>query len=138
MLDAASDATPEDLLGNWTDGRIKLFLTQRVLRFRRENAELFRHGNYTPLSLTGGLADCCIAFAREFEGRSIVVLAPRLSSRVGFPPIGEAWGDTAVQLPNDGAEARDLFTNDVIRPNDSEISLQQVFARLPVAALATP
>src|SRR5207253_6561725 len=62
-------ATPEELVGNWMDGRIKLFLTQRLLRFRRQNAELFRQGNYRPLNLTGEFADCCIAFARELEDR---------------------------------------------------------------------
>ena len=88
MLEALAGATPEELLGNWTDGRIKLFLTHRLLVFRREHAELFRSGTYLPLGLAGEFADCCIAFAREFEGQRIVVLAPRLSSRVGFPPIG--------------------------------------------------
>ena len=65
-----------------------------------------------PLSLTGEFADCCVAFAREPGGQTIVVLAPRLSSRVGFPPIGEAWRDTAVQLPNGFGDGRDLFTGE--------------------------
>ena len=90
MLDALKGADPGELLDNWSDGRIKLFLTHRLLTFRRENPELFRDGSYRPLGLTGEFADCCIAFAREWEGKSIVVLAPRLSSRIGFPPIGDA------------------------------------------------
>ena len=136
MLDALGEGIPEDLLGNWTDGRIKLFLTHRVLKFRRENAELFRRGSYTPLGLTGAFADCCIAFAREFEGQSILVLAPRLSSRVGFPAIGEAWGDTTVPLPNDVLhDARNLFTGEVIADKDSSLPLARAFAQLPFAAL---
>ena len=46
MLDALKGATPEELLDNWSDGRIKLFLTHRLLTFRRENPELFRDGSY--------------------------------------------------------------------------------------------
>jgi (1->4)-alpha-D-glucan 1-alpha-D-glucosylmutase len=139
MLDALGDVVPEDLLGNWMDGRIKLFLTHRLLKFRRENAELFRRGSYTPLSLTGARADCCIAFAREFESRSIVVLAPRLSSRVGFPPIGEAWGDTVLQLPNDILrEARNLFTDEVTQLESPALPLARAFARLPFAVLTSP
>ena len=38
LLDSLTGATPEELLQNWPDGRIKLFLTQRLLRFRRDHA----------------------------------------------------------------------------------------------------
>ena len=108
MLDALKGADPGELLDNWSDGRIKLFLTHRLLTFRRENPELFRDGSYRPLGLTGEFADCCIAFAREWEGKSIVVLAPRLSSRIGFPPIGDVWRDTVVQLPKGFAMESEL------------------------------
>jgi (1->4)-alpha-D-glucan 1-alpha-D-glucosylmutase len=135
MLDSLDGVTPEDLLGNWRDGRIKLFLTQRLLTFRREHAALFRHGRYVPLSFSGQFADCGIAFAREHEGQSITVLAPRLSSRIGFPPIGPAWGDTAVQLPAGLGAGRDLFTGESKGEQDFALPLAQVFARLPFAVL---
>ena len=32
---------PEELFGNWPDGRIKMFLTQRLLHFRRATSPLF-------------------------------------------------------------------------------------------------
>ncbi|MEO5717076.1 MAG: malto-oligosyltrehalose synthase [Chthoniobacterales bacterium] len=137
MLTGLAGVTPEDLLGSWRDGRIKLFLTQRLLTFRRENTELFRDGNYLPLSLTGELAECCIAFAREAGGKSIVVLAPRLSLRVGFPPIGEAWRDTVVQLPENFAGGRDLFTGATV-DRGATLPLAQAMARLPFAVLLTP
>src|SRR6476646_6550719 len=88
LLASLEKMAPEELLANWPDGRIKLFLTQRLLRFRRNNAELFRSGSYVPLTVTGEFADCCVAFAREHEGEWFVVIVPRLSSRVGFLPIG--------------------------------------------------
>jgi (1->4)-alpha-D-glucan 1-alpha-D-glucosylmutase len=100
MLDSLSGAAPGDLLEHWPDGRIKLFLTQRLLRFRRDNAALFAAGNYLPLTVSGPFADSCIAFLREHEGKWIAVIVPRLSSRVGFPPVGEKWKETAVQLPD--------------------------------------
>ena len=89
MLDSLSGVAPEDLLRTWPDGRIKLFLTQRLLCFRRDHAALFQHGEYVPLKVSGTFADCCVAFARRQESEWIAVVAPRLSSRVGFPPIGE-------------------------------------------------
>ncbi|MEO7168636.1 MAG: malto-oligosyltrehalose synthase, partial [Chthoniobacterales bacterium] len=137
LLDGLAGATPEELLGNWSDGRIKLFLTHRLLVFRREHAALFEHGSYSPLGLTGSLADCAIAFARTHEGQTIIVLAPRLSSRVGFPPLGEAWGDTAVQLPDGFTAGRDLFTGEEIATQETSLPLARVFARLPFAVLSS-
>ncbi len=134
MLDGLAGATPEELLGNWRDGRIKLFLTHRLLTFRRENPELFREGNYLPLSVTGEFADCCIAFTRAAEGKSIVVLAPRLSLRVGFPPVGEAWRDTAVQMPEGFVGGEDLFTGTTIDQGAS-LPLSQAMAQLPFAVV---
>src|SRR5213075_1563370 len=46
MLAALPSATPGELMRAWPDGRIKMFLTQRVLRFRREHADLFQRGEY--------------------------------------------------------------------------------------------
>ena len=135
MLDALQGADPAELLDNWSDGRIKLFLTHRLLTFRREKAELFQRGGYKPLSLTGDFADCCVAFARQTGDQTIVVLAPRLSSRVGFPPIGEAWRDTAAQLPNGFSEGRDLFTGETFAAADGKLPLAGAFACLPFAAL---
>ncbi len=137
MLDGLAGATPGELLGNWSDGRIKLFLTHRLLVFRREHAALFEHGSYSPLSLTGSLADCAIAFARVHEGQTIVVLAPRLSSRVGFPPLGEAWGETAVQLPDGFTAGRNLFTGEEFATQEISLPLARVLARLPFAVLSS-
>src|SRR5205085_9582514 len=65
LLASLETAPPEELLRQWPDGRIKLLLTQRLLRLRREHAELFKRGNYVPLTVSGEFADCCVAFARE-------------------------------------------------------------------------
>src|SRR5262249_50703157 len=99
MLSCLSSKTPAELLQNWRDGRIKMFLTQRALHFRNEHVDLFGHGDYLPLHAIGEFANHCIAFARRFERQTVLVIVPRLSSRVGFAPIGERWKDTAVQLP---------------------------------------
>src|SRR5438094_8940135 len=89
MLEALPTATIEELLRNWPDGRIKMFLTQRLLQFRREHVDLFHRGEYLPLRASGTLAECCVSFARELAGKWIIVIAPRLSSRIGFPPVAE-------------------------------------------------
>jgi len=135
MLDSLETVSREELLERWPDGRIKLFLTQRLLRFRREHASLFSDGKYFPLSVSGTFADCCVAFAREHEGKWIAVLAPRLSSRVGFPPIGEKWQETVVELPpslpRDGA--RELFTARDLHAESGALKLSDAMAILPFA-----
>jgi (1->4)-alpha-D-glucan 1-alpha-D-glucosylmutase len=136
MLASLQTASPEELLEQWPDGRIKLFLTQRLLRFRREHQALFEHGKYLPLTVSGTFSDCCIAFAREHEGQWIAVLAPRLSSRVGFPPIGEKWQDSAVELPTSLSRegAKEVFTGRELRAGEGEAKLSDAMAILPFAA----
>ncbi|PYI91894.1 MAG: malto-oligosyltrehalose synthase [Verrucomicrobia bacterium] len=135
MLRSLDTAAPAELLQQCADGRIKLFLTQRLLRFRREHSQLFEHGSYVPLNVTGTFAENCVAFAREHEGNWIAIVVPRLSSRVGFPPIGEAWQDTAVDLPASLSRegARELFTGCKLNVDDNAVRLSDAMAVLPFA-----
>jgi malto-oligosyltrehalose synthase len=90
-------ATPED-------GRCKLYVTYCGLRLRRARAELFRHGEYVPLSTEGSLARHLVAFARRDRDTTVILVAPRLLAALldqpGALPLGaQLWGDTAVQVP---------------------------------------
>jgi (1->4)-alpha-D-glucan 1-alpha-D-glucosylmutase len=138
LLASLERVSPEELLREWPDGRIKMMLTQRLLRFRREQASLFQRGKYLPLTVTGEFAACCVAFAREHEGKWIAVLAPRLSSRVGFPPIGDKWKDTAVELPASFPRegAKELFTGRNLNAEGNAIRLADALAVLPFAVYA--
>src|SRR6266498_667783 len=49
MLGALPSTTPDELTQTWPDGRMKLFLTQRVLRFRCGHADIFQQGEYPPI-----------------------------------------------------------------------------------------
>jgi (1->4)-alpha-D-glucan 1-alpha-D-glucosylmutase len=93
----------EELLRNFPDGKIKLFLTHRVLRARKEHPELFQEGAYLPLKISGTWKDHLFAFARKQGSSFAVTLAPRwLTSLVDETrhPIGPSvWQDTSVHLP---------------------------------------
>ena len=65
LLCGLKNATAQELLGNWPDGRIKLMVTRRLLHLRRAHAEFFRQGNYIPLQTSGAFADSAVAFMRE-------------------------------------------------------------------------
>ncbi|MCW5624207.1 MAG: malto-oligosyltrehalose synthase [Burkholderiales bacterium] len=103
-----------DIAASVDDGRAKLWFTWRLLQTRARDAELFRHGDYTPLEVRGERARHVIAFMRQHEGRTVIVVAARffltlatqsrramadtLSSRE--PPLGEAaWDDTVLVWP---------------------------------------
>jgi (1->4)-alpha-D-glucan 1-alpha-D-glucosylmutase len=133
MLDVLTSATADELMRAWPDGRIKLFLTQRVLRFRRENADLFQRGEYLPLHTSGTFAECCLSFARRLADKWIVVIAPRLSARIGFPPVGKLWKDTTIEFPETVPLKRvhDLFTCHPLSLRDRKAKLADALSILP-------
>ena len=98
------------LMANMADGRCKLFVTWKVLQFRRDHASLFREGEYIPLRVSGEYAANVCAFARRHEGKLAVTIAPRLYLRLLGPdredaPLGESvWGDTVIELPKEFIE----------------------------------
>ncbi len=137
MLDALANAPARELMACWPDGRIKMFLTQRLLQFRKEHPHLFENGNYLPLKSGGTLADCAVSFARQLGEKAIVIIAPRLTSRIGFPPLGDKWQDTFVEIP--GYErshtVRDLFTSAELSIQDGKLMLKDALSTLPFAAV---
>ncbi|HET6888080.1 MAG TPA: malto-oligosyltrehalose synthase, partial [Candidatus Udaeobacter sp.] len=137
MLESLATAHPRDLVRNWADGRIKMLLTQRVLQFRHEHVELFQRGEYLPLTPGGALAESCVSFARRLGDQWIVVIAPRLSSRVGFPPIAESWQDTALEIPETLSleHAHDLFTCRPVPVRNRHVKLADALPILPFAVI---
>jgi (1->4)-alpha-D-glucan 1-alpha-D-glucosylmutase len=136
VLGSLRRAKPEALLHDWPDGRIKMFLIQRALEFRGKNVGLFQRGEYVPLRTSGTLSDCCVSFARKFQDRWIVVIGPRLSSRVGFPPIGEPWKDTTIELPEwSSSDVIDLFTNRGSKIENRKLLLADALSTLPFSAI---
>lgn len=129
---------PAVLLSQWRDGRIKLFVTRCLLRYRRQHSALFMNGDHVPIHVQGAGADCCAAFVRRFENDALIVLVPRLSSRIGFPPIGGVWGDTRIEWPPGfrGRTAHDLFTGMKVTIGEAPLLLSDAFRTLPVAAFA--
>jgi (1->4)-alpha-D-glucan 1-alpha-D-glucosylmutase len=137
MLEALPTSTSDELMQNWPDGRIKMFLTQRLLQFRREHVGLFQRGEYLPLGASGTFAECCVSFARRLGDQWIVVIAPRLSSRIGFPPIAERWKDTMLEFPKTLSleHAHNLFTCRKLYHEGRRISIADALPILPFAVV---
>jgi (1->4)-alpha-D-glucan 1-alpha-D-glucosylmutase len=138
-------ALVERLVGSRCDGAIKLYLTNRALRFRREHRELFSKSSYHALAATGSRARHAVAFARNLEGNTVIAVAARFFVKLcnsHRSPFGETWGNTVITLPNKIEHQRfeDIFTGQKIevthRDGAAVIPLSKVFSHCPIAILA--
>lgn len=102
---ASTDAggLARELLDAWPDERLKLYVTWRTLRLRKEDPELFLKGEYVPLTVSGGKERHVFAFARRHGGRQLLSIVPRLTVDGEFARPGRLaaawWGETTVALP---------------------------------------
>ena len=131
-----------DLLADKADGRVKLYVASRALRFRRENPALFARGEYEPLEATGAKAEHAFAFARRDGDATAVAVVPRLvvgltAGRPGDPVGGDVWEDTAIPAPAGcaGRAWRHVLTGQRVPPGET-LALADVLADAPVALLA--
>ncbi len=134
----------ERLMSSPCDGAIKLFITHRALHFRANHRQLFAAGSYLPLAANGSRSNHVVAFARQWNGLTMIVLVGRffLKLRNSHPaPTGDVWGNTAALLPKKikHRSFQDVLTGQTypVEERDGELSLAlaNVFARCPVALL---
>lgn len=105
-----------------SSGAVKLLVTSRALRLRRDRPELFT--GYRPLHADGPRSDHLVAFDRG----GAIALATRLP--VGLARAG-GWGETTVEVGD--RPLRDELTG---RTVSGRVLLAQLFDRYPVALLA--
>jgi (1->4)-alpha-D-glucan 1-alpha-D-glucosylmutase len=135
-----------DLLAAWPDGRIKLWLTARLLRLREREPRLVLDGNYVPLIVDGARSARVVAFARRYEDRVLITIVPRLVAGMvhaeqGWPITDAVWQDTVVRLPGNLATARlrNAITGDVASIVAADgaptVAVGEVLRNCPVAVL---
>lgn len=140
-------ALVERMAANAADGAIKLYVTSRALRFRKEHRDLFAQADYVPLNAEGTRSNHVIGFTRSLSGKTVVALAGRFFLKLlnshPFPPP-EAWGNTAVLLSKKPEQRclQNILTGEVLsiepREDGAWIPLGKAFAHCPVALLASP
>jgi len=115
---------------HWQDGRIKLAWIRHLLELRSENPDLFAHGEYQQLEVSGPHRDHVIAFARRHRHHAIISAAARwfapLSDGGRAWPRGDAF-DGVLHVQGFLLEGAD---------DQGTIPLSTLFRRLPVAVLA--
>jgi len=129
-----------------SDGMIKMYLMYKALNYRMHNRRLFEAGKYIPLITDGERWENICSFARQGTEAMAITVVPRFLSRI-IPrhtdlPFGKTlWGDTFVAVPfeREGAEYRNIFTDEIVPVRNHEQSkalyVGDLFVNYPVALL---
>jgi (1->4)-alpha-D-glucan 1-alpha-D-glucosylmutase len=131
-----------ELLQNWHDGRIKLFLIWRILNLRREYPRVFLEGQFIPISAGGGRGKNLIAYARRKRDIWIMTVVPRwlARSKAPLPPanLQRFWRGSRLMVPVNAPQSwLNILTGETVITQDlrggRSLSLPVVFKSLPVA-----
>jgi (1->4)-alpha-D-glucan 1-alpha-D-glucosylmutase len=128
--------SPSDALLHWQDGSAKQAVITRALKLRAEIPALFDQGDYQKLEGEGPAAAHVLAFARHYQGSTLIVAVTRLSATLledaSLPLVpAAAWSDTMLTLPNSGFA--DVLTGKAV--SGHQVPIATLFADLPVALL---
>ena len=137
----ANQGAMEGLLSNlWQDrfdSRIKFWLTHRLLHERQQNKALFVQGEYIPLPVEGAYRQHIIAFARHYEQRWYVIVAPlytaQLCQQQGTDSLSLDWKDTRIVLPDNAPTAWTNRLTGASGNGKGGLSISSLLNLLPVA-----
>ncbi len=106
-----NENVPESFLSNTMSAsgivdldKLKLFFLSRILRFRRDNKELFIGGQYLPASCEGVKKRNIVAFVRLRAGKIVLTAAARFFTELttlqaGYRSSAQIWQETRIILP---------------------------------------
>jgi (1->4)-alpha-D-glucan 1-alpha-D-glucosylmutase len=134
----------EDLARNWKDARIKLYLTWKVLNFRREHADLFSKGTFMELKAAGNRNENIAAFARQCQEKWTVAVVPRWLARANYHPESSMgagfWSNTEIRLPASSPESwNNILTGEVLSVRGARrkiLRVSELLQRFPIALLS--
>jgi (1->4)-alpha-D-glucan 1-alpha-D-glucosylmutase len=137
----AEGIPPLDTLRAWReqveDGTLKLYLTSRLLRLRRDDGVALRGGEYTPLRAEGAHANRIVAFRRGSGATERIILVSRLTGVLGQGAVlGARWEDTRVATGSPAREWRCQLSGALVASADGVVDVGAALAELPVAMLA--
>ena len=117
-----------ELLQRPESGALKMHVLWRALSLRQSQADLFTHGDYTPVEVEG-------------KNKSVITVAPRLipglCGRETVLPVGtNVWKDTALVLPKRARRRRmrNVLTGELVEWEKTQ-PVAEILARGPVAIL---
>jgi (1->4)-alpha-D-glucan 1-alpha-D-glucosylmutase len=145
LLQRAGDpGLVDELLRDWPDGRLKLWVINRALEYRQSKLPLFQIGRYVPIQGAVQNERHVLGFVRIWEAQVAVTIVPRfgftLAGGETRPPLGDLWGNAEVHLPPEttNLQLRNAFTGELVRVSrEHTLGLAEVMRRFPVALLVS-
>ena len=134
-----------ELVQNWHDGRIKLYLIWKILNLRRQHRRLFLEGQFLPVKAVGKRAANVISYARCKHRTWMVTVAPRWLARakasLASTRIRPFWLGSHLVLPKNAPESwLNTFTGETLKAKPSRqgpsLTLGDIFQTFPVAVLS--
>lgn len=131
-------------LKKWEDGAIKLWMIKTLLNLRKAKPSVFAKGAYIPLKLEGSKSEHFICFARKFENESVIVIAPRLTSKLldkiqspnNSPQLLLKENELILKLETYRENSlQDIFTKNKFAVNDGKLDLSQILVDLSFSIL---
>ncbi|MDO1582096.1 malto-oligosyltrehalose synthase [Rhizobium oryzicola] len=125
----------------WKSARLKQAMIAAVLSLRQDLPALFAKGNYVPLQAIGPKADHIVAFAREWDGKRLVVIGARMVldtiEKTGLPVPKDFWNETVLPLSAIGPRHFRNVISDEQYGKESDLVLSALFAEWPFAVLVS-
>ncbi|MHB1434836.1 MAG: malto-oligosyltrehalose synthase [Thermoplasmata archaeon] len=130
-----------ELLRSWPDGRVKLWLTARLLRLRRRDPSRWLGGEYRPWPESPGAPSPVVAFLRGGEEAGTLVVVARLLPGLLATPRRDALWDPRADLGSLALPGR--FPDWIDRlsgrrwsvGSDRAVPLSELLADFPAAVL---
>lgn len=131
----------EDFLQKlWHDrysGKIKLWLTHKLLQWRKDQKDFLQQAEYIPLVVDGLYKHHVLAFARKYKQQVFIVAVPLHLAEICKEQQKDIfeidWKDTTIVLPGKlYGEVENIFTGDSFK---ERISIKDVFSQFPFALL---
>jgi (1->4)-alpha-D-glucan 1-alpha-D-glucosylmutase len=130
LLEASRTPDWQRLASEWPSGHVKLAWTAHLLSLRTGLADVFTHGDYEPLEVSGPHRDHVVAFARRYRSEAAIIVAGRRLAP--FTDHGRAWprGEAFEGTVN----IRGFAVNG-IASDQTELPLSALFKDFPAAVL---
>jgi (1->4)-alpha-D-glucan 1-alpha-D-glucosylmutase len=110
------------------EGSEKLFVTHKLLNFRKDNNELFIRGKYKSLQVSTN--NNIVAYARCLDDAKMIIVILAIASE------GNLDGD--IILPeNCPSKLQDVLTNEIYTGVHEKISIARILTKFQVAVLST-
>jgi (1->4)-alpha-D-glucan 1-alpha-D-glucosylmutase len=131
-----------ELLESWKDGRVKLYLTRKAMRFRSENTAIFQNGEYLPVQVSPDMREHIYAFCRCSGREWTLTVVPRLITRLvsaGRFPLGPVWGKSRLLLPRNAPQNwQNVLTDEEMDVTEGKrLAVAELLRTCPVALMTS-